>query len=59
MDNIVFGPLTIPRYTMPPGCDPYDCPECKRCIKAGARYGWINDGSVCEPCADRLEAGHR
>jgi hypothetical protein len=59
MDNIVFGPLTIPRHVMDRGMDPYRCQECTRPVKEGDRYGWIDDGSVCGPCADRLEAAHR
>lgn len=59
MDGIVFGPLIIPRYAMAGLVDPYRCQECTQPIKAGDQYGWLGDGPVCVPCADRLEAKHR
>lgn len=59
MDSIVFGPLIIPRYVTGQCSEPYRCQECTRPVKEGDRYGWIEDGAVCEPCADRLEAAHQ
>lgn len=58
MDSIVFGPLIIPRYVMATAVDAFRCAECTRALRGGDRYGWIEDGAVCEPCADRLEAEH-
>ncbi|MCX4912845.1 hypothetical protein [Streptomyces sp. NBC_00687] len=59
VDSIVFGPLMIPRHVMGRGMIPRPCQECPREITEGEPYGWLNNGAVCEPCADRLEAEHR
>ncbi|MFF0183516.1 hypothetical protein [Streptomyces sp. NPDC005244] len=58
VDTIVFGPLIILRYKLAGTADAFRCTECTGAVKDGELYGLLNDGIVCDPCADRLEAEH-
>lgn len=51
-DPRVFGPPVIPRY---PASEVRQCCACPRLIRTGARFGWIEDGPVCDDCATRIE----
>lgn len=53
MDTIVFGPLIIPRYTAKYYGDV--CGKCRRTLRSGDQYGWMNDAPRCGACCDAAE----